>query len=158
MPNATNTADTIDILGPQIRFLTPLLDDPDAYCVISAVVPPNVVVPLHSHRERETFLILSGKLEAFAESGWRTYSAGELFDVPSGARHALRNTSGAAVSLALITTASMGRFFRSVGLPAADFPPGPPALKAIQEFTAASIRHGYWLASPSENADIGIAF
>jgi quercetin dioxygenase-like cupin family protein len=157
MSYAPSKADTIDILGPQIRFLTSLVDDPDGYCVISSVVPPNVVVPLHSHPERETFLILSGALEAFDGAAWRTYGAGEVFDVPSGAKHAFRNTSAAPASVVLVTSASMGRFFGSIGRPAGDVPPGPPTAEAIEAFMTAANQHGYWLGSPAENAEIGIS-
>ncbi|KLK89430.1 hypothetical protein AA309_31500 [Microvirga vignae] len=146
----------MDILGPQIRFLTPLVDDPDGYCGTSSVVPPNVV-PLHSHPERETLLILSGALDAFDGSTWRTYGAGEVFDVPSGAKHALRNTSAAPMSIVLVTSASMGRFFRFVGRRVADLPPGPPTAEAMGTFTTAALQHGYWLGSPAENAEIGIS-
>jgi hypothetical protein len=152
MLDALSKADTIDILGPQIRFMTPLVDDPDGYCVIFSVVPPNVVVPLHSHPERETFLILSGSLDAFDGSAWRTYGAGEVFDVSGGVKHAFRNTS-----VVLVTSASTGRFFRYVGRRAADVPPGPPAAEAIGAFTTAALQHGYWLGSPVENAEIGIS-
>jgi quercetin dioxygenase-like cupin family protein len=155
--DARSRSDTLDIYGPQIRFLTPLTDDPNGYCVISSVVPPNAVVPLHSHPERETFLILSGALEAFDGSGWRTCRAGEVIDVPGGAKHAFRNTSAAPVSLVLVTSASMGRFFCSVGRRAADVPPGPPTAEAIAAFATAAIQHGYWLGSPTENAEIGIS-
>jgi quercetin dioxygenase-like cupin family protein len=157
MSDALSIADTIDILGPQIRFLTPLVDDPDEYCVISSVLPPTVVVPLHSHPERETFLILSGALDAFDGSAWSTYRAGEVFDVPGGVKHAFRNTSAAPVSVVLVTRTSMGRFFRSIGRRAADVPPGPPAAEAIEAFMTAANQHGYWLGSPAENAEIGIA-
>jgi quercetin dioxygenase-like cupin family protein len=115
MSDSLSIANTIDILGPQIQFLTPLVSDPDEYCVISAVVPPNVVVPLHSHPERETFLILSGALDAFDGLAWRTYRAGEVFDVPGGVKHAFRNTSAEPVSMVLVTKTSMGHFFRSGG-------------------------------------------
>ncbi|WP_262270529.1 cupin domain-containing protein [Microvirga yunnanensis] len=156
MPDATNIAETIDILGPQIRFLTPLADDPDEYCVISSVVPPNVVVPLHSHSERETLLILSGNLEAFDGSVWSTYRAGDVFDVPSWTKHAFRNASLKPVSVMLVTSVSMGRFFRYVGRQAADVPPSPPTAEAIEAFMTEAVRHGYWLGNPAENAEIGI--
>jgi quercetin dioxygenase-like cupin family protein len=157
MSDPLSIADTIDILGPQIRFLTPLVSDPDEYCVISAVVPANVVVPLHSHPERETFLILSGALDAFNGSAWRTYRAGEVFDVLGGVKHAFRNTSAEPVSVVLVTKTSMGHFFRSVGRPGADGPAGPAAAEAIGAFVTAAIQHGYWLGSPAENAEIGIS-
>jgi quercetin dioxygenase-like cupin family protein len=157
MSDAISKADTIDILGPQIQFLTPLDDDPDGYRVISSFVPPNVVVPLHSHPERETFLILSDALDAFDGSAWHTYGSGQVFDVPSGAKHAFRDTSAAPVSVVLVTSVSMGRFFRSVGRRAADVPPGSPSAEAIGAFTTAALQHGYWLGSPAENAEIGIS-
>jgi quercetin dioxygenase-like cupin family protein len=157
MLDAISEVETLDILGPRIRFLTPLVDDPDAYCVISSVVPPNVVVPLHSHPERETFLIISGDLEAFNGSTWRTYGAGDVFDVPSWTKHAFRNASSKPVSVVLVTNASMGCFFRSAGRQAADVPPGPPTAEALEAFMTAAIRHGYWLGNPAENAEIGIS-
>ncbi len=157
MPDAASEVETLDLLGPRIRFLTPLVDDPDAYCVISSVVPPNVVVPLHSHPERETFLILSGALDAFDGLAWRTNRAGEVFDVPGGVKHAFRNTSAEPVSVVLVTKTSMGHFFRSVGRPAADVPAGPVAAEAIGAFVTAAIQHGYWLGSPAETAEIGIS-
>jgi quercetin dioxygenase-like cupin family protein len=157
MSDARSNSDTLDILGPQIRFLTPLIDDPDGYCVISSVVPPSVVVPLHSHPERETFLILSGALDAFDGSAWRAYRAGEVFDIPGGVKHAFRNTSAAPVSVVIVTNVSMGRFFRTVGRRAADVPSGPPPAEAVGAFMTAAIQHGYWLGSPAENAEIGIS-
>jgi uncharacterized RmlC-like cupin family protein len=120
-------------------------------------VPPNVVVPLHSHPERETFLILSGALDVFDGSAWRTCRAGEVIDIPGGAKHAFRNTSAAPVSVVIVTNVSMGRFFRSVGRRAADVPPGPPPAEAVGAFMTAAIQHGYWLGSPAENAEIGIS-
>ncbi len=157
MSDALGESDIIDILGPQIRFLAPLVDDPNGYCVLSSVVPPHVVVPLHSHPERETFLILSGALEAFDGAEWRIYRENDVFDVPSGAKHAFRNTSTEPVSLVLVTSASMGRFFRSVGRRTADGPPGPPTDESVEVFVAAALRHGYWLGSPAENAEIGVS-
>jgi len=124
---------------------------------MSSVVPPNVVVPLHSHPERETFVIISGDLEAFNGSVWRTYGAGDVFDVPSRTKHAFRNASSTPVSVVLVTNASMGCFFRSVGRQAADVPLGPPTAEALGGFMTAAIRHGSWLGTPAENAEVGIS-
>ncbi|MFJ3465859.1 hypothetical protein [Achromobacter spanius] len=55
---------TLDILGSRIGFVTEFTGNPNAYCLINVVVPPGMMVPLHSHGERETLLILWGELEA----------------------------------------------------------------------------------------------
>jgi hypothetical protein len=43
MSDAGFKADPVEILEPLVRILTPLFDDPDGYCVISSIVPLNVV-------------------------------------------------------------------------------------------------------------------
>jgi hypothetical protein len=53
--------ETIDVLGPTIQYLT----SPDAGegepCVMRGTIPPGVAVPLHSHADPETFLMVSGE-------------------------------------------------------------------------------------------------
>jgi hypothetical protein len=48
-------AETIDVLGPTIQFLTPPGPSDDDPCVMRGIIPPGVPVPLHSHRDPETF-------------------------------------------------------------------------------------------------------
>ena len=48
-------------IRPKNRILTDTLRDDD-YCVSIATMPPGVVVPLHSHADRETFFVLSGEM------------------------------------------------------------------------------------------------
>jgi quercetin dioxygenase-like cupin family protein len=56
-----------------------------------------VMVPLHSHADRETFYILSGEMQGYdGDAGaWRTLRAGDVFDVTDGLRHAWHNASDA---------------------------------------------------------------
>jgi quercetin dioxygenase-like cupin family protein len=56
----TMTTTIIEVLGPTIEFLTPLEDEDGAPCVMRGTVPPGAVVPLHSHADPETFVVLSG--------------------------------------------------------------------------------------------------
>src|SRR5215467_4657832 len=75
---------------PKNRVLTDPKRDDDDYCVSIATMPPGVVVPLHSHADRETFYILSGEMQGYDGStgAWRTLRAGDVFDVTDGVRHA----------------------------------------------------------------------
>jgi quercetin dioxygenase-like cupin family protein len=143
-------AEILDLLGPTIQHLTPLSGDRQEYCVLRGTVPPGIVVPLHSHPDRETFYILAGQLEAFKDGGgWRTLRTGDVFDVPGGAKHAFRNGSSAVASSLVVTTAALARFFHEVGRPIEAVPPGPPSRDALQRFAETSLSHGHWLgASP----------
>jgi hypothetical protein len=69
-PQKAEHSEILDVLGPRIQFLTALSDDDGAYCLIRGVVPAGVVVPLHSHPERDILCswrrgrgILGGSLE-----------------------------------------------------------------------------------------------
>jgi quercetin dioxygenase-like cupin family protein len=156
----TNTldADVLDVLGPTIQYVTSLSDDNSGYCVLRGTIPPGVVVPLHSHPDRETFYILAGELEALKdEEWWQTLKAGDVFDVPGGTQHAFRNLSAASVSTMIVTTMTLARFFRKVGRPIATVPPALPSRKVLQRFVQASLAQGHWLGSVTENAAVGIA-
>jgi hypothetical protein len=64
----------IDVLGPRIQFLTPLSGNDENYCLVTGAVPAGVVVPLHSHAERETFYVLGGERIARACLALAMYS------------------------------------------------------------------------------------
>ncbi|NVD42877.1 cupin domain-containing protein [Ensifer sp. HO-A22] len=155
MSLSTNCPGFIDILGPQIRFLTPYIENPNAYCVIDAVVPAGVQVPLHSHGERETLVILAGKIEAFKDDEWLSYSAGDVLDIPSGVRHAIRNSSGEPVNLLMVTYESMRHFFQSVGVVVGS-DERKPNEDRVRTFVSAAIGNGYWLGSEEDNRAIGL--
>lgn len=136
---------------PGNQSLTGLTGRDDDYCVLHCTLPPGVVVPMHSHADRETFYILEGRADAFLGDHWETFGPGELFDARDGIRHAWRNSSGAPVAMLCVTTMRMGRFLRDIAVDPAD-----PAA-AAERFLALVQAHGYWLASPEENAAIGLA-
>jgi quercetin dioxygenase-like cupin family protein len=150
-------AEVFELFGPTFQLVTSLSDDNEEYCVLKGNVAPGVVVPVHSHADRETFYILSGELQALKEDYWQTLEAGDVFDVPSGTKHAFRNMSAKSVSLLIVTTMAMARFFRQVGRPIADVPPAPPSHEALRRFAQASLAEGHWLGSAADNAAIGIA-
>jgi quercetin dioxygenase-like cupin family protein len=162
----TDTRDTAsqsnrkdEVFGPQeIRPKTAMLTDAsrddDDYCVATATIPPGVVVPLHSHGDRETFYILSGEMQGYDgdDGAWRTLRAGHVFDVKDGMRHAWRNASGAEASMLFVTTNRMARFLREASELKSDGTPEGEA-RAFGELVA---RYGHWTAGLQENAAIGL--
>jgi quercetin dioxygenase-like cupin family protein len=154
------TAETLDVLGATVQFLTP--PDEEATCVMRGVIPPGGVVPLHSHADPETFLAISGEVEGLVHTpegfGWTLIRPGDVFHVPGDERHAFRNQSREPAVNVIVTTARIARFFREIGAPIA---PGttaaaPPSADVIEHFLETSERYGYWNATPRENADVFI--
>ena len=113
-------------------------------------------MPIHSHKERETFYIVKGQLEAFKDGSWQTYGVGTVCDVPGGMKHAWRNVSGESASTLVVMEMRLARFFRSVARPVASVPPGPPSSEVLQRFVQASLAEGHWLGNAADNAAIGI--
>lgn len=148
--------EVLDLLGSRIQHLTPLTEGRDGYCLMQATVPPGVFVPVHAHADRETFYIQSGEIEGLMDDAWGRYGPGAVFDVPGGIRHAFRNMSGTEVSLLIVTTMGMGRFFQRMGRPLAGIPPGPPSPAELRRFAEASLAEGHWLGDVADNAEVGI--
>src|SRR5262245_11429532 len=88
-----------DNVRPRNRYMTELTDADGDYCVIHCTLPPGVIVPLHSHGDRETFYVLSGTPDSFRNGHWKTLKPGEAVDVLGDAPHAWRNASGGTVSM-----------------------------------------------------------
>ncbi|MBD9571916.1 cupin domain-containing protein [Ensifer sp. ENS08] len=150
-----NNSGFIDILGPQVRFLTSFVGNPSAYCALDAVVPAGTRVPLHSHGERETLVVSSGQIEAFKDGSWACYASGDALDIPSGVPHAIRNVANEPARLLMVTYESMGQFFQSIGLPLDGGEPQPDEDR-IHGFIASAIGNGFWLGSAEDNLAIGM--
>lgn len=148
--------------GVLLQFLASPDEVGDAICLIRGTMPPGVVVPLHSHAEPELLYILEGSLEVFrsseGSSGWTTAGVGDVVTIPGSVKHALRNSSSLPMTLALVTKSGLYKFFRELAKPFdARQRPAPPTPEAIQEFFQLAAKYGYWLASPEENAAIGLS-
>jgi quercetin dioxygenase-like cupin family protein len=153
----TSAPELLDIfVGPLLQYLMPATDAADECCLIKTFVPSGVTVPIHSHADREIFYILSGELQGMTEGQWRSYRAGDVFDVAGGVRHAIRNTSGESVTLLLVTTMRLGSFFREVGRPTTSAPLPPPTPADMQRFNEVVHRYGYWMGNAEDNAAVGI--
>jgi quercetin dioxygenase-like cupin family protein len=157
-PSKVDSNEILDVLGPRIQFLTALSDNDDDYCLIRGTVPDGVVVPVHSHAERETFYVMGGKVQALWEDCWTTLGPGDVFDVPGTIEHAWRNISGGSVSLLFVVPMRLGRFFREIGRPLAAVEPGAPKPDDLQRFVEIADAYGYWLGSPADNDAVGISF
>jgi quercetin dioxygenase-like cupin family protein len=158
-----NGLQAFDIMGVEIRYLIEPGVEDNRPCIMRGVIPPGIVVPLHSHEDPETFFQLSGEMEGLSMSDegfeWLRVRPGDVFHIPRNARHALRNLSQAPSIAFLITTSKMGRFFGEISKPAVvgTRSPMPPSEETIQHFLKTAARYGYWNATPEENARIGIS-
>jgi hypothetical protein len=130
---------------------------------MQGTIPPGVIVPLHSHADPETFVMISGEIEGLSQSPdgfvWIKIRPGDIFHVPGGAKHAFRNHSAEPAVMTLISTAKIGRFFQEIGTPVGpgSRKPAPPSAEAIQHFLEVADRYGYWNATPEENAKVGLS-
>jgi quercetin dioxygenase-like cupin family protein len=151
-------SDTYDVFSaqkdvrPGNQYLTEVTEGDGDYCVMLCTLPSGVVIPMHSHADRETFYVLSGNPDLFRGDHWETLSPGDVIDAQDGIRHAWRNSSRAAASMLCITTMQMARFLRDVSVDDGSADP----LARGQRFLRLVQQHGYWLASPQENAAIGL--
>jgi len=153
----------LDVLGPTVELLTDPLAPGAEYCVMVGAIPPGVAVPLHSHpNDPESFFVVSGSGQALIQRGdrleWQDVEAGDFVHIPAGAKHAHRNTSGEPLVELITSTAALGRFFLEVGRtvkPGAA--PSPPTPGQVRRFQQIAQRYHHWMATPAENAEIGIS-
>jgi quercetin dioxygenase-like cupin family protein len=158
----SNGVPLFDIFGPLLQFLVTPAEISEAFAIMRGIVPPGVVVPLHSHADPEVLFVLEGELEVFkGDDGsirWQTAKPGETVCIPPDVKHALRNNAQLPATVLLTTTPNMDRFFRELGKPL--FPGQPatlPTPEDIQRLRTLAARHNYWMASPEENAAIGLS-
>ena len=151
----------LQVLGASIQFLVGPQPDEAAPCILKRTIPPGVSVLMHSHDVVEVFSVLSGNFEILiGDAGkmrWIEVSAGNLIEIPSNAKHAFRNRSQHSAINLVFTTSKHGRYFQEIGKPAASGESiRPPTSSEIQHFVKTAERYGYWLATPEENASVGI--
>jgi quercetin dioxygenase-like cupin family protein len=149
-----------DIVGPKVRFVVEPAETSGAFGIIEGVIEPGVIVPLHSHADPEVFFVLEGRLEFLRHDGasgrWMTAGAGEVVSIPSGVKHALRNTSSSTPVKALLTTTpNIYGFFHELSRPSQSN--GRPTEEEMQRLFKLAAKYGYWMASPEENEAVGIS-
>jgi quercetin dioxygenase-like cupin family protein len=148
----------LDVFGPTLEFVSGPDDPAAGFWVMRGVVPPGVVVPLHSHNDAEDFFILAGTQQVLTmgDQGlqWADVNAGDYVHIPAGVPHAHRNVSDEPAVELVVTTPRLGRFFQEVARFDTSQPPTPAELA---EFVAVATRYGYDLGTPEQNAAVGIA-
>jgi quercetin dioxygenase-like cupin family protein len=140
-------------LSPTNQFLTDISDNEGDYCVMLCTLPAGTVVPMHSHADRETFYVLSGTPTALRDNLWVELAPGDVLDVRDGLKHAWKNTSQAPVSMLCVTTMKMARFMQDISASGGD---ALSPEEHAQRFLNLVLTYGYWLASPEENAAVGL--
>lgn len=154
--SSVNDYETLDVLGLRIDFLSSLEIDEGEFTLIAETADPGVIIPLHSHPDRQLFSITEGVLEVFVADQWLALGAGDSMDIRDGIPHALRNTSGIPVRLLIVTTVRLGRFLRETGRPTAATVV-PPSRSDVDRLLSTSTRYGYWFGSPEDNAAISLS-
>jgi quercetin dioxygenase-like cupin family protein len=149
----------MDVFGPTVEFISGP-DDPGAdFCVMRGVLPPGVVVPLHSHDDDEDFLILAGTQQVLVEDAhglqWRDMHAGDYVHIPGGIVHAHRNVSDEPAVDLVITSTRLGQFFRELARPDVGLRE-PLTPEDLGRLIALSAKYGYILGTPEQNAAVGI--
>src|ERR1700724_4453968 len=149
---------TFIVLGVLLQFLSTPEQINDQISVMRGTVPSGVVIPLHSHADPEIFYVLNGSLEVFQAEGWQTVTAAEVVSIPGNVRHAVRNTSPSPITLITVSKQELYSFFRELARPFdPNRPPAPPTPEGMQQLFSVAEQYEYWLASPNENAAIGIS-
>ncbi len=157
----TSQAPVFNVGGALVQFLAsevPLQET--TLDVLIGVLPPSVFVPLHSHNGPEWFYLLAGEMEAYIgdENGgdWKTIRTGELIVIPPGVRHAWRNHTSASVRVLSFAGTNIFAVMRKVAIPAGRTQAAPPTVEFLQELQQVAAGSGNWLATPEENAAIGL--
>jgi quercetin dioxygenase-like cupin family protein len=153
---------SVDVLGTIMQVLVPADHETGVPCLLRATIPPGVVIPLHSQPDPETFFMISGNAEGLSQTTegfqWSPLAPGDVFHVPSGAKHALRNHWPEQAVMIAIATVRLGGFFLEVGKPVLPTlrPANPPTREAVRHFLETAARYGHWIATPEENYQVGI--
>ena len=149
----------LDLVGPEIEPLTTV--EEDSYCVMKGNIPPGVSVPLHSHADPESFYVVSGEGQFLVEDNgnrdWRTVRQGDFVQIHGNAKHAWRNLSDRPMEALITTTPRLGKALREMGVTGNGHERPLPTREDIERLAQITERYGYWMASPDENAAVGIS-
>lgn len=151
-----------DVMGGRVRFLASPADTSSEQSFLRGTLPPGVVVPLHKHDDPETFYLLEGEMQLYYddgnESGWKAVRAGDLAVIPGGVKHAWWNRGDTSCEALIVTGADVYALFQEIAIPAPESSsPGAPDPERIAAVAAATRQHKrIWVASPEENAKIGL--
>jgi mannose-6-phosphate isomerase-like protein (cupin superfamily) len=150
----------VEFFGPMLEFLTLPEDEHNDFCLLKGLMPSDTFVPFHSHPDTEDFIIISGEAQGLRQKTddtegyeWIVAKAGDYIHVPSGTPHAWRNVSSEPMVSLITMTKRLARFVQEMGRPVTGEPVTP---EYFARFAATAAKYGHWIATPEENAAIGI--
>ena len=161
-PIHSTVVPTKDLGGPRLQFLaSPEMLGTEQQGVLRGTLLPGGFVPIHSHGDVESFLVLEGTMSLYQDdgvtSGWTDVTVGDLAIIQSSVKHAWRNSGDAPAVVLIVTTGRLYGFLDAVTAPCRpDDPPAPPSPEWLARFHSLAAEYGYWHGSPEENASIGI--
>ena len=160
----TSLVPASDVGGALAQFLSTGVQFPDdTLDVLIGTLRPGVFVPLHSHSGPEWFFLLEGEIEAYTGTevggSWNKVRANDFTVIPAGVRHAWRNLSDAPARVLSFAGSSIFEVMRKLAVPAGQaHTVAAPSAEFLQELQAIATASGNWIASPEENAAIGLHF
>ena len=109
------------------------------FCLIDMHIPPNGGPGPHRHDFEETFVLLTGEMQATFRGETVTVHAGQTLHIPANAPHLFHNASSEPVRLlCLCSPSGQEDFFAEIGVPVATrtTPPPPMDQAAMAAFLA----------------------
>jgi quercetin dioxygenase-like cupin family protein len=136
-PNEDSTLPHIGLVGDTYTILLTGKDTAGRYTLIDMHIPPGGGPPPHRHDFEESFVILTGEIEATFRGKKKIVKAGETLHIPANAPHQFQNKTNKPVRLLCICSpAGQEEFFLAVGVPVASrtTPPPKPTATAMAMF------------------------
>ncbi|MGA2582289.1 MAG: cupin domain-containing protein [Tepidisphaeraceae bacterium] len=124
-------------MGDTYTILLTGKDTAGRYTLIDMHIPPGGGPPPHRHDFEESFVILTGEIEATFRGKKKIVKAGETLHIPANAPHQFQNKTNKPVRLLCICSpAGQEEFFLAVGVPVASrtTPPPKPTATAMAMF------------------------
>lgn len=133
-PDSDQSLPHIGVAGGTYTITVPGEATAGRFSVIDMHIFPGGGPPPHRHDFEETFLLLSGEMEATFRDQKVTVKAGETLHIPANAPHQFRNISVQPLRMICICSpAGQERFFMEVGVPVESRTTAPPALEPAQQ-------------------------
>lgn len=156
MPNSIvviEESPSFSFIGLQFQFLATSHETKSDLCLMRNVMAPGLFVPLHSHADPEIFHVVEGSMDVYqGGAGWLTVHAGEVLALEGNIKHALRNAEKCICVTA--TGKELIDFFQDAAVPLDQAEAALPS--QFQRLTQEAAAGRMWLATPTENAAIGI--
>jgi hypothetical protein len=153
---------TLIVLGVLLQFLSTPEQINDQISVMHRTVPSGVVIPLHSHADPEIFMCWMvrsrcSRPRARLRAGKQSMPATSFLSPEIAGTRSEILLPPPTTSIT-VSKQQLYSFFRELARPFDPHrPPAPPTPNEMQQLFSAARRYEYWLASPDENAAIGIS-